>query len=97
MLVKTCLFLGEGTNEQDPVKCSGVGCENLLHRWYVVEVISVCVTSTVMYIIGMCNLNNDFFNFFYGTCRYNIICSEEKKDNQQPVSRCQNKCKFSNS
>ena len=43
MLIHTCLFLGEGTNEQDPVKCSGVGCENSLHRWYVevVEVMSV--------------------------------------------------------
>lgn len=43
-LSNTHLFLGEVTNKQDPVKCSGVGCENPLHRWYVVEVISVFAT-----------------------------------------------------
>lgn len=35
VLIDIYLFLEEGTNEQDPVKCFGVGCENPLHRWYV--------------------------------------------------------------
>ncbi len=50
---KTHLFVfpGEGTNEQDPVKCSGVGCQNHLYRWYVMlGVLSVFVTLLHYYI-----------------------------------------------
>lgn len=37
---KLYLFLGEGTNEQDSLKCFGVGCENPLHRWCVALIFS---------------------------------------------------------